>query len=69
VLNGAGVRTKVVFDIYVAACISARNRIRRCGAGGYGQQARGAALLYSMSSAKLMAAFKSAIEANHSEPS
>ncbi|HLP97390.1 MAG TPA: chalcone isomerase family protein [Sideroxyarcus sp.] len=68
VLNGAGVRTKVVFDIYVAALyLGAKTTKAEAVLADAGSKRVALHLLYSMSSAKLMAAFKSAIEANHSE--
>ncbi len=66
-LNGAGVRTRIIFDIYVAA-LYLPQQSRQADEVLADARARRMALhvLYSMSSGKLMDAFKAAIEANHS---
>lgn len=66
VLNGAGIRTKVVFDIYVAALyLETKSRKADVVLADTGSKRVALHLLYSLKSETLMEAFKNAIESNH----
>lgn len=68
VLNGAGVRTRVIIDVYVAALYLGKKTDRAEEVlADPGVKRIALHMLYGMSSTKLLDAFKSAIEANHSE--
>lgn len=68
VLNGAGIRTKVVFDIYVAGLyLGAKSRKADVVLADAGSKRVALHMLYSLKSEALMEAFKKGIEANHSE--
>lgn len=67
VLNGAGVRTKVVFDIYVAALyLGEKTRKADAVLADAGSKRMALHMLYSLKSSALLEAFKKGIEANHS---
>lgn len=66
-LNGAGTRTRVIIDVYVAALyLGQKTSSAEAVLADAGPQRMALHLLYGMSSAKLLNAFKDAIEANHS---
>jgi hypothetical protein len=66
-LNGAGTRVKVIIDIYVAALyLGTKTHKAEEVLSDPGSKRVALHLLYSMSSEKLLDAFKKAIEANHS---
>ncbi len=66
-LNGAGTRTKVIIDIYVAALYLGKKTSNADEVlSDPGNKRVALHMLYGMSSEKLLDAFKKAIEANHS---
>lgn len=67
-LNGAGVRTRVIIDVYVAALYLGKKADKAEDVlADPGVKRIALHMLYGMSSGKLLNAFKDAIEANHSE--
>lgn len=67
VLNGAGVRTKVVFDIYVAALyLKEKSKKADVVLADAGSKRVSMHILFGLKSDTLMEAFKNAFEANHS---
>lgn len=68
VLNGAGVRTKVIFDIYVAALyLKEKTKKADVVLADAGSKRVALHILFGLDSGTLMEAFKNAFEANHSE--
>jgi hypothetical protein len=66
-LNGAGTRTKVIIDIYVAALyLGKKTQKAEDVLSDTGSKRMALHMLYGMSSEKLLDAFKKALEANHS---
>ena len=67
-LNGAGVRTRVIIDVYVAALYLSKKADKAEDVlADPGVKRIALHMLYGMSSSKLLSAFKDAIEANHGE--
>lgn len=66
-LNGAGTRTRIIIDVYVAALyVTQRTGSAEAVLNDAGPQRVALHMLYGMKSSKLLDAFKEAIEANHS---
>ncbi|GAB4121836.1 MAG: chalcone isomerase family protein [Sideroxydans sp.] len=66
-LNGAGTRTRVIIDVYVAALyLTQKSASAEAVLNDTGPQRLALHMLYGMKSSKLLDAFKAAIEANHS---
>ncbi len=66
-LNGAGTRTKIIIDVYVAALYLGKTTNSASAVlADAGEKRVALHMLYGMKSGKLLGAFKEAIEANHS---